>query len=83
MEEAICAGLPVVVSDAVGCRPELVEQMQTGVVFQSGSEKGLIDAVTQLEANFDTYNNNCLMVGFSHREQLQVDAYLQVLDMMQ
>lgn len=81
VEEAICAGLPVVVSDAVGCQLEMVAHPNTGLIFHSGDEQSLINAMVQMESFYETYRNHCLDVSFDLRDQMQVEAYLEVLEM--
>jgi glycosyltransferase involved in cell wall biosynthesis len=45
VNEALHHGLPVVVSDAVGCAPDLVEAQRTGEVFAAGSIRDLTNAL--------------------------------------
>lgn len=45
--EAMLFGLPVIVSDQVGCGPDLVIEGETGYVFSGGAE-GLADAMAKL-----------------------------------
>lgn len=45
--EAMLFGLPVIVSDQVGCGPDLVVEGETGYVFSVGAE-GLADAMERL-----------------------------------
>jgi glycosyltransferase involved in cell wall biosynthesis len=48
--EAMLFGLPVIVSDQVGCGPDLVIEGETGHVFSDGAE-GLADAMEKLVRN--------------------------------
>jgi glycosyltransferase involved in cell wall biosynthesis len=45
VNEAMACGLPAVVSDAVGCGPDLVEEGATGAVFGLGDTAGLANAI--------------------------------------
>lgn len=45
VNEAMACGLPAVVSDAVGCGPDLVEQGVTGAVFPVGQSSLLAEAI--------------------------------------
>ena len=45
VNEAMNFGLPAVVSDAVGCREDLVQEEQTGYVFGRGDAKGLAERI--------------------------------------
>ncbi len=48
VNEAMSAGLPVVVSDEVGCRPDLVADGVNGRVYAAGDVGALADALTQV-----------------------------------
>ena len=50
--EAMLFGLPVIVSDQVGCGPDLVIEGETGFVFSDGAES-LADAMEKLLRNRD------------------------------
>jgi glycosyltransferase involved in cell wall biosynthesis len=45
VNEAMACGLPAVVSDAVGCGPDLVEEGATGAVFPFGDVEALAQAI--------------------------------------
>lgn len=45
VNEAMHFGLPVIVSDGVGCRHDLVAQGKTGLIFRSGDVHGLSEAI--------------------------------------
>jgi glycosyltransferase involved in cell wall biosynthesis len=45
VNEAMACGLPAVVSDAVGCGPDLIEAGRTGAVFPLGDTTALAEAV--------------------------------------
>ena len=48
VNEAMACGTPTVVSDAVGCAPDLVEEGRTGAVFPLGDTEALADAVERM-----------------------------------
>jgi glycosyltransferase involved in cell wall biosynthesis len=48
VNEAMASGLPCVVSDAVGCREDLVTPGETALVFPSGDAEALAEAVGRL-----------------------------------
>jgi glycosyltransferase involved in cell wall biosynthesis len=50
INEAMACGVPAVVSDAVGCGPDLVETAQTGAVFPVGDIAGLAKALVSVFA---------------------------------
>ena len=45
VNEAMACGLPAVVSDAVGCAPDLIDAGETGEVFPMGDIEALADAL--------------------------------------
>ena len=47
VNEAMAAGLPAVVSDTVGCAPDLVLESNTGFVFRSGDPTSLRDKMAR------------------------------------
>jgi glycosyltransferase involved in cell wall biosynthesis len=51
VNEAMNFELPVVVSDRVGCAPDLVREGENGFVFSSDDVSGLADALTKLVKN--------------------------------
>lgn len=51
VNEAMQFGLPVIVSDAVGCRRDLVVEGETGFIFPVGDSQALASAISRLEQN--------------------------------
>jgi len=45
VNEAIACGTPAVVSDAVGCGPDMISARQTGAIFRTGDVSSLADAL--------------------------------------
>lgn len=80
VEEAIYFGLPVLVSEAVGCQQEMVIKPNTGLSFLSNNQTSLVEAISKIESNYDYYKNNCLSFDFEKRDLRQVDAYLKILN---
>lgn len=50
INEAMAAGVPVVVSDEIGAAPDLVQGQETGFVFQLGNLDELANAISKLLA---------------------------------
>ena len=48
VNEALAHGLPAVVSDAVGCAPDLIEDGATGAVFEAGNSDALALALRRM-----------------------------------
>ena len=57
VNEAMCFGLPCIVSDKVGCAPDLVRQGENGFVFPSQSVEHLASAVERLVKDGELRNN--------------------------
>jgi glycosyltransferase involved in cell wall biosynthesis len=53
VNEAMCAGLPIVVSDQVGCAPDLVKHGVNGYIVPTGDVGALADALVRLIADGD------------------------------
>jgi len=81
VEEAIYFGLPVIVSDAVGCQDDMVIKPNTGVVFTSTDENDLLNAILKIEMNIETYRKNCKSFDFHIRNKEQIEAYLKILNL--
>lgn len=79
VEEAIFCGLPVIVSDAVGCQEEMVIKPKTGVVFSLNDKNSLLDAINNIEINYDYYRLNSLSFDFYDRDLQQINQYLEIL----
>jgi glycosyltransferase involved in cell wall biosynthesis len=80
VEEAIYFGLPVLVSDAVGCQEEMVIKPNTGLSFSPYSESSLIEAISKIESDYDYFKNNCFSFDFEKRDLRQIEAYLKILN---
>jgi glycosyltransferase involved in cell wall biosynthesis len=53
VNEAMCAGLPIVASSEIGCVPDLVHDGRNGRTFSAGNVAGLSDALRPLLADPD------------------------------
>lgn len=77
VEEALNNGTPVIVSDHVGCHKDLVTD-ETGLVFKSGDEQSLTDAVLKI-SQVDFYNHlreGVSKMDFYARANRQVQSFL-------
>lgn len=79
VEEAIYWGLPVIVSDRVGCSIDMVKDLKTGIIFQSQNYDSLQNAIETMEENYDNYKLYVDAVNFTERDKNQIDAYLDLL----
>lgn len=78
IEEALNNGLPVLVSDRVGCAADLVDENETGVVF-SVEDSTSFDSALKKICDVDYYNYLREKISLRRPElieQAQVDAYL-------
>ncbi|NCY22726.1 glycosyltransferase, partial [bacterium] len=47
VNEALLHGLPVVVSEAVGCAPDLVKSVECGAMFEAGKVESLVEVLKE------------------------------------
>jgi glycosyltransferase involved in cell wall biosynthesis len=80
VEEAMAYGLPVIVSDKVGCHPELIKHQINGYVFSLADKHlGLTEACHWVVENHDKLVKNIVEnpeLDWRWREQQQLAAYL-------
>lgn len=78
VEEALNNGLPVIVSNKVGCSAEIVIQNQNGIIFDLNDKDGLMKAILKI-TTLDYYNslrNNICDMDFEKIADEQVNCYL-------
>ena len=75
VEEAIYWGLPVVVSDRVGCSNEMVNTPQTGVTFELDNIDSFNSAINDIEQNYKQYRDNAIAFDFEERDKKQIDCF--------
>lgn len=79
VEEALYNGLPVIVSDMVGCNIDMVRDYDAGVVFEHQSIDSLQDAIEQMEHNYQYYQNNVMAIDWEKRDREQLEAFTDIL----
>lgn len=79
VEEALYYGLPVIVSDKVGCNIDMVAQYNSGIIFKYNDPLSLVAAINQLESNYTFYKENTESIDFEKRNKQQLDAYLNLI----
>lgn len=79
VEEALYYGLPVIVSDRVGCNIDMVEMYESGVIFKFDDSQSLSDAIDQLERNYEFYQKNAASINFDERNKKQLNIYLDLV----
>lgn len=74
VNEAMAAGLPVIVGRACGCVPDLIGNDETGLTFASGSVAELIAAMTRL-ARDSTLRDQLAVAGQRRIQAYSLDAF--------
>ena len=77
VEEALNSGLPVLVSDKVGCAEEIVNE-SNGLIFKYDSEEDLLQKIRQI-TDINYYNKlrkNISKLDFKTIELEQIKSYL-------
>lgn len=80
VEEALFRGLPVIVSSKVGSSIDMVKNLSTGEIFESGSEGSLQNAIEKVSSNYDQYRTAVDTIDWEERDCNQVEAYLKLLN---
>ncbi|HMN24828.1 MAG TPA: glycosyltransferase family 4 protein [Ignavibacteriaceae bacterium] len=71
VNEAMACGLPVIVSDKVGCAFDLVEQDENGYIFKSNDEKELMKVMNLCIDKWKNDKNKFDEMGFSSLNKIQ------------
>lgn len=79
VEEALYWGLPVIVSNHVGSSIDMVRDLGTGEIFESGSVDSLHAAIEKMEFRYDSYRSNVLKIDWEQRDANQVKAYTDLI----
>lgn len=80
VEEALYRGLPVIVSDRVGSGIDMVKNLGTGEIFESGNQESLQTAIETVASNYERYRKAVDSIDWRQRDKDQVEAYLKLLD---
>lgn len=80
VEEALCSGLPVIVSNMVGSKDELVENKKTGTVFDYDRDESLIAAIRKLENNYAYFSANVNKLDMQVLLNEKVDPYARLMN---
>lgn len=75
IDEALSYGLPVIVSNHVGCLEDLVIRPNSGRVFDLNVPLSLDFAISDVEENYSLLKGNVLRINFTERDQAQINAY--------
>lgn len=75
IDEALWCGLPVIVSNKVGCLQDLVVKPASGCVFNLDDYQALRLAIENIENNYEKFRKNVLDIDFKIRDEEQISAY--------
>lgn len=75
VEEAIFHGLPVVVSNKVGCSYEMVQKPNSGLSLALDIDLWREKIENDLILNYSKFHNNCIAFDFEKRDSDQVKAF--------
>jgi glycosyltransferase involved in cell wall biosynthesis len=67
VNEAMASGLPAIVSDRVGCAPDLIQRARTGEVFPCGDVRGL----SMIMESFASHPERVQQMGQKAYERVQ------------
>lgn len=79
VEEALYAGLPVIVSDRVGSGSEMVDALRSGIRFRLGDSEDFQHVCDNVEKNYAKFASSVAAIDFDRRERQQLDAYHEML----
>lgn len=75
VEEALTLGLPVIVSNHVGCHSDLVND-RNGLIFDINNTQSFIDALKMMDENYEHYACGASEYNAQEVAKAQVDAYV-------
>lgn len=75
VEEALTLGLPVIVSNRVGCHSDLVND-RNGIIFDVNDTQSFINALRVMEENYEYYVHGAGEFNSKEIAKAQVDAYV-------
>lgn len=76
VEESLYWGLPVIVSDKVGSAEDMVNNLNTGLIFNNKDADDLLRCIDKMEDLYQTYLTNVNSIDWQKRQKEQVEAYL-------
>ena len=79
VEEALFRGLPVIASSRVGAATDMVKNLSTGEIFQSGDAGSLQMAIDKVSADYDKYRRMVEAIDWGARDRAQVESYIKLL----
>lgn len=79
VEEALYYGLPVIVSQRVGCAQDWIEEYQVGCVFDPVDNHAMEEAILWAASHYHVLCDQIKHIDFAKRDHRQVQQYLEAL----
>ncbi|HIF9335045.1 TPA: glycosyltransferase [Photobacterium damselae] len=76
VEEALYSGLPVLVSENIGCKEDLVNELNSGLIFNPNDIVDLNNKIDCIIKNYSYFFNNVSVLRYQDRVNKQIKAYL-------
>lgn len=80
IEEALCCGLAIIVSDKVGSKKDLVLSKRTGLEFASNNKDSLMEVLSEVENNFNYYFNNVKELELKDLQREKILPYVELIN---
>ncbi len=80
VEEALYHGLPVLVSQHVGCARDLITPGDTGEIFYPDEPDSLPQAMQRIEHQYEHYQDKVQAISWEQRKKQQIQAYSELID---
>lgn len=75
VEESLILGIPVIVSNRVGCHSDLIKDTN-GIVFDVNDRQSFINALKKMEQNYEHYAIGAREYNAKEMAKAQIDAYV-------
>lgn len=80
IEESLYYGLPVIISNKVGCGPELVKGKENGIIFNVKSDEDLKNSILKMAKEYKYYKNKVKDFNINKKDQKQLDCYINAVN---
>ncbi|MCX7698094.1 MAG: glycosyltransferase family 4 protein, partial [Candidatus Goldbacteria bacterium] len=81
VNEAMNFDLPIIVSNLVGCGPDLVKEGENGHIFKAGDIGNLIDSILKLINNKNIYGQNSKKIIKNYTYQKSAENILKIINL--
>lgn len=81
VDEALYNGIPVILSNKVGCAGEIIDDGVEGYIYDVNSDKDLIKKIYKIinMSNYKKLKKNLKKIDFDERDRHQVEVYMKLL----